>query len=152
MCWSAGTGLQTGSPLGHPGGSVHCAAHTNTQGSKTTIFNHFSRCVGLTNGLLLQGKKQTQKAIVYRVLRNKASFTIIHLFDVYCSFISQSHQSSQAKVQVCFYFKFFYLIHHFKIQAQSGGGAETAHFPLARATNTHLLRKADNHRHCDELQ
>lgn len=47
---------------------------------------------------------------------------------------------------------FFYLIHHFKIQAQSGGGAETAHFPLARATNTHLLRKADNHRHCDELQ
>lgn len=39
---------------------------------------------------------------------------------------------------------FFHLIHHLEIHAQSGGGVETAHFPLARATNAHLLHQTEN--------
>lgn len=38
----------------------------------------------------------------------------------------------------------FYLIHNFKVNAQSRGGVETAHFPLACATHTHLLHKTEN--------
>lgn len=39
------------------------------------------------------------------------------------------------------FFRVSDLIHHLKINAQSGGGAETAHFPLACATDAHLLYK-----------
>lgn len=46
---------------------------------------------------------------------------------------------------LCFFFcVFFYLVHHFKINAQSSWGVETAHFPLACAADTHLLHKTEN--------
>lgn len=42
-------------------------------------------------------------------------------------------------------FKFlFYLIHNFKIDAQSSGGVETAHLPLAGATNAQFLHKTES--------
>lgn len=43
----------------------------------------------------------------------------------------------------CRYVCFFYLIHHFKVQAQSCGRVEIAHFPLTCSTDTHLLRRKD---------
>lgn len=84
---------------------------------------------------------------------NKVCFTIIHLFDVNTVLSSANSNLIRAhKLRFKYVFCFFYLIHHFKIQAQSGGGVETAHLPLACSTNTYLLRKTDNHRRCDEWQ
>lgn len=45
--------------------------------------------------------------------------------------------------------QYIYLIDHFEVQAQGGGGAEAAHFPLAGATDAHLLH--DNKRQLHTL-